>query len=44
MKTLADQGKNQITIVGKLLDASFASGKTKAGAPYERANLTVRVA
>ena len=44
MKTLADQGTNKITIVGKLLDVAFASGKTKTGAPYERANLTVRVA
>lgn len=44
MKTLADQGTNKITIVGKLLDVAFASGKTKTGAPYERANLTIRVA
>jgi len=39
-----DQGTNKVTIVGKLLDATFNSGKTKAGAPYERANITVRVA
>lgn len=44
MKTLMDQGTNKVTIVGKLLDATFNSGKTKAGAPYERANITVRVA
>jgi len=44
MKTLMDQGMNKVTIVGKLLDAAFNSGKTKAGVPYERANITVRVA
>jgi len=44
MKTLADQGNNKVTIVGKLLDATFNSGKTKDGAPYDRANITVRVA
>lgn len=44
MKTLMDQSTNKITIVGKLLDATFNSGKTKAGVPYERANITVRVA
>lgn len=43
MKTLNDQAKNEVTIVGKLLDATFGSGKTKNGAPYERANLTIRV-
>lgn len=44
MKTLADQGNNKITIVGKLLDAAFTSGKTKTGASYDKANITVRVA
>ena len=44
MKTLADQGNNKVTIVGKLLDATFNSGKTKDGMPYDRANITVRVA
>ena len=44
MKTLTDQSTNKVTIVGKLLDATFNSGKTKAGIPYERANITVRVA
>ena len=31
MKTLNDQSTNKVTIVGKLLDATFNSGKTKAG-------------
>ena len=44
MKTLNDQSTNKVTIIGKLLDATFNSGKTKAGAPYEKANITVRVA
>ena len=44
MKTLNDQSTNKVTIVGKLLDATFNSGKTKAGASYEKANITVRVA
>lgn len=43
MKTLNDQARNEVTIVGKLLDATFGSGKTKTGAPYERASCTVRV-
>ena len=43
MKTLADESLNKINLVGKLLDATFDTGKTQAGAPYERARLTVRV-
>lgn len=43
MKTLADQSTNKVNIVGKLLDATFHTGKTGTGAPYERANLTIRV-
>lgn len=43
MKTLADESLNQINLVGKLLDATFATGTTKTGAPYERANATIRV-
>ena len=43
MKTLADESLNKINLVGKLLDATFDTGKTQAGAPYERAKLTVRV-
>ena len=43
MKTLSDKSTNQVTIVGKLLDSTFRSGKTKAGAPYESATVTVRV-
>ena len=44
MKTLTNQGQNQVKIIGKLLDASFRSGKTKAGVPYESATVTIRVA
>lgn len=43
MKDIMNQANNKVTIVGKLLDASFATGKTSAGKAYERANLTVRV-
>lgn len=43
MKTLNDQAKNEVTIVGKLMEATFGSGKTKAGVPYEKANLVIRV-
>ena len=43
MKDIMNQANNKVTIVGKLLDASFAAGKTSAGKPYERANLTIRV-
>lgn len=43
MKTIAEQSKNQINLVGKLLDATFATGTLSDGRPYERANITVRV-
>lgn len=43
MKDIMNQANNKVTIVGKLLDASFAADKTSAGKPYERANLTIRV-
>ncbi len=43
MKTINDIGNNKVNITGKLLDATFNSGKTKTGAPYDRANLTIRV-
>ena len=43
MKTLNEQGKNEVTIVGKLMEATFGSGKTKTGVPYEKANLLIRV-
>lgn len=43
MKSITEQATNKINIVGKLLDTTFNHGVTKTGAPYERANLTVRV-
>ena len=43
MKDIMQQATNKITIVGKLLDATFNKGTTSEGKPYERANLTVRV-
>ena len=43
MKNILEQATNKVTIVGKLLDATFNHGVTKTGQPYERANLTVRV-
>lgn len=43
MSEILKQSTNKVTIVGKLLDISFATGKTKDGKPYERANMTVRV-
>ena len=44
MKNIMQQANNKITIVGKLLDATFATGKTATGGkPYERANVTIRV-
>ena len=43
MKNILEQATNKVTIVGKLLDATFNHGTTKTGQPYERANLTVRV-
>lgn len=41
-KDIMTQATNKITIVGKLLDATFAKGTTGEGKPYERANLTIR--
>lgn len=43
MKDLTNIAENKVMIVGKLLDASFASGKTKTGAPYERVRMMLRV-
>lgn len=42
MKSITTQATNRATVIGKLLATSFSTGKTKAGAPYERANLTIR--
>ena len=44
MKQITEQAKNEVNIVGKLLDVTFASGVTKStNAPYERATMTVKV-
>ena len=43
MKEITVQAQNRINIVGKLLDATIASGTTSDGRAYERANLTIRV-
>lgn len=43
MKDITAQSQNKITLVGKLLDTMFTSGKTSDGRPYERANATIRV-
>lgn len=43
MREITKQSTNKLTIVGKLLDTTFNTGKTKDGKPYERANMTVRV-
>lgn len=41
-KDIMTQAKNKVTIVGKLLDVTFNTGKTKDGKPYERATATIR--
>lgn len=43
MKTLQNQSDNSVTIIGKLLSVNFRNRKTKAGIPYESADLIVRV-
>ena len=43
MKTLHDQATQKINLVGKIVDATFGSGKTKTEVPYERATITLRV-
>lgn len=43
MKDLTNIAENKVMIVGKLLDTSFASGKTKTGVPYERVRMMIRV-
>lgn len=42
MREIAE-AKNQVTIVGKLLDKNFFEGVMKDGRKYERAKITVRV-
>jgi len=43
MKNLTSQAQQKINLVGKLLDTTFADGKTSDGRPYERATATIRV-
>lgn len=43
MKDMTAQGKNVITIVGKLLDVTLNNGKLSDGRAYLRANATIRV-
>ena len=43
MKNLTQQSVNKVNLAGKLLDASFGSGKLADGRNYERANVTIRV-
>ena len=43
MKSITEQALNNVNIVGKLLDATFSSGKFEDGRAYDRVALTVRV-
>lgn len=43
MKDLTQQALQKINLVGKLLNATFNTGKLSDGRNYERVNLTVRV-
>ena len=43
MKDIMTQAQQKINLAGKLLDATFAEGKTTDGRNYERANVTIRV-
>ena len=42
MKTIADQSQMRINLIGKPLDISFRSGKTRDGRDYESATVTLR--
>lgn len=42
MKEITQQALNEITVIGKLLDVTTATGTTQDGQPYERANFTIR--
>lgn len=42
MKSINEAATNKFTIIGRLLDATFAEGKTKDGRVWNRANFTVR--
>lgn len=43
MKTLNDESKNEVSIVGTLLDINFREGKNKNGGTYASADVVVRV-
>lgn len=43
MKNLTQQSQQKINLVGKLLDATFSTGKLSGDRNYERVNLTIRV-
>jgi len=43
MREITQQAQNNVKIVGKLMDVSFAEGTLKDGRAYERANMTIRV-
>ena len=43
MKSITEQALNNVNVVGKLLDATFSSGKFEDGRAYDRVALTVRV-
>ena len=43
MKSINEQAKNTVNLVGKVVDATFRSGNTKLNQPYESCTLTIRV-
>ena len=43
MKDIMTQAQHKINLTGKLLDATFSTGKTNDGRTWERANVTIRV-
>lgn len=43
MKSIAIQSKNQMNLVGKLLNVDFGEGKLSDGREYKRATVTIRV-
>ena len=43
MKDIMTQAQQKINLTGKLLNATFTTGKTNDGRTYERANVTIRV-
>jgi len=43
MKSIGIQAKNQMNLVGKLLNVDFGEGKLSDGREYKRATVTIRV-